>query len=100
MCGIAGILRPGGYGGAREVAAAASEPTPHQGRELHAAAKAMAATLTHRGPNGSATWLSPDGCCALAHTRLSVIDLDTGDQPMGNEDGSVQVVFNGEIYNL
>ncbi len=60
----------------------------------------MAATLTHRGPDASSTWVAGDGACALAHTRLKVIDLETGHQPMGNEDGTVQVVFNGEIYNF
>ncbi len=42
----------------------------------------------------------PSGACALGHARLKVIDLETGDQPMANEDGTVQVVFNGEIYNF
>ena len=59
----------------------------------------MAQTVRHRGPDGVNAWLSPSGRCALGHTRLSVIDLELGDQPMANEDGSVQVVFNGEIYN-
>ena len=59
----------------------------------------MADTLAHRGPDGRSCYRSPTGRCALGHTRLKVIDLETGDQPMPNEDGSVQVVFNGEIYN-
>lgn len=83
MCGIAGVLTRGGAAGS-----------------VHMAAQRMAATLTHRGPDGSGVWVSPQGHCALAHTRLSIIDLDTGAQPMGNEDGSVQVVLNGEIYNF
>lgn len=60
----------------------------------------MAACLRHRGPDGADTYRAPSGRCELGHTRLAVIDLDTGDQPMSNEDGSVQVVFNGEIYNF
>ncbi len=60
----------------------------------------MAERLAHRGPDARTTWVSPSGRVALGHARLQVIDLETGDQPMGNEDGSVQVVFNGEIYNF
>jgi asparagine synthase (glutamine-hydrolysing) len=51
----------------------------------------------HRGPDESGIHLEPG--VALAHRRLSVIDLTTGQQPLFNEDGSVSVVFNGEIYN-
>ncbi|MDH4377716.1 MAG: asparagine synthase (glutamine-hydrolyzing) [Ramlibacter sp.] len=60
----------------------------------------MRDTMTHRGPDGSGAWVSPDGRIGLGHRRLSIIDLaDTAGQPMDNEDGSLQVVFNGEIYN-
>ncbi|MDR0576797.1 MAG: amidotransferase 1, exosortase A system-associated [Candidatus Accumulibacter sp.] len=52
----------------------------------------------HRGPDESGVHLEPG--VALAHRRLSVIDLSTGQQPLFNEDGSVAVVFNGEIYNF
>jgi asparagine synthase (glutamine-hydrolysing) len=56
--------------------------------------------MAHRGPDGAGAWVSPDGRVGLGHRRLSIIDLsDAANQPMGNEDGSVQVVFNGEIYN-
>jgi asparagine synthase (glutamine-hydrolysing) len=58
----------------------------------------MSARLAHRGPDGEGEWVRPG--VALLHRRLSIIDLATGDQPMGNEDGSIQVVFNGEIYNF
>jgi asparagine synthase (glutamine-hydrolysing) len=59
---------------------------------------ALLDALRHRGPDGRAEHRSADGC--LLHTRLRIIDLSpTGDQPMANEDGSVWVVFNGEIYN-
>jgi asparagine synthase (glutamine-hydrolysing) len=57
----------------------------------------MAATLAHRGPDGRRTWTS--GSVGLAHARLAIIDLATGDQPLSNEDGTVWVAFNGEIYN-
>jgi asparagine synthase (glutamine-hydrolysing) len=60
-------------------------------------AKAVA-MLHHRGPDASATWLSQDGRVGLGHTRLSIIDLVTGDQPLANEDDTVHVVVNGELY--
>jgi asparagine synthase (glutamine-hydrolysing) len=59
----------------------------------------MADTLRHRGPDADGIWA--DGAVGLAHRRLSVLDLsEAGRQPMGNEDGSVQVCYNGEIYNF
>ncbi|MDQ3161778.1 MAG: asparagine synthase (glutamine-hydrolyzing) [Actinomycetota bacterium] len=59
--------------------------------------EAMSATLVHRGPDSSGLHL--DGPVGLAARRLSIIDLETGDQPIANEDGSVVVVQNGELYN-
>ena len=56
--------------------------------------------MSHRGPDERTSWLAPSGRCALGHARLRVIDLETGGQPMANETGSVQAVFNGEIYNF
>ena len=53
--------------------------------------------LVHRGPDLSAQHVEPS--VALGHRRLSIIDLSTGQQPLYNEDQSVCVVFNGEIYN-
>lgn len=59
---------------------------------------AMAERLAHRGPDGEGTFFS--GPIGLAHRRLAIIDLsDEGRQPMGSEDGTLQIVFNGEIYN-
>ena len=55
------------------------------------------AALRHRGPDGSGVHLN--GRIALGHTRLSIIDVEGGAQPLGNEDGSVQTIFNGEIWN-
>lgn len=57
----------------------------------------MAGAIGHRGPDAQGVWTGRH--VGLAHRRLSIIDLEGGDQPIGNEDGSVQVVFNGEIYN-
>jgi asparagine synthase (glutamine-hydrolysing) len=61
------------------------------------ATRAMAAVMRHRGPDDDGVFTRPG--VALAMRRLSIIDLAGGHQPIGNEDGSVQVVFNGEIYN-
>jgi asparagine synthase (glutamine-hydrolysing) len=58
----------------------------------------MSATLAHRGPDGSGTFVS--GAIGLAHRRLSIIDLEGGAQPLGSDDGKLQLVFNGEIYNF
>jgi len=58
----------------------------------------MNASLLHRGPDAGGLHLEPG--LGLAHRRLSIIDLSTGQQPLYNEDGSVVVVFNGEIYNF
>lgn len=59
----------------------------------------MVSTIRHRGPDAESVWVDDSGQCGLAHARLSIIDLSTGDQPIANEDGGVVVVFNGEIYN-
>ena len=60
----------------------------------------MRDTMVHRGPDGGGLWISRDRRVGLGHRRLSIIDLSTtADQPMCNEDGSVWIVFNGEIYN-
>ena len=58
---------------------------------------AMSATLVHRGPDSAGDHV--DGPVGLAARRLSIIDLETGDQPVANEDGTIVVVQNGEIYN-
>lgn len=80
MCGLAGIAAPTGA-------------PPPQASVL----EAMIATLHHRGPDGSRVRV--DGSVGLAHARLSIIDLQGGWQPMGSADGSIQLVFNGEIFN-
>jgi len=81
MCGIAGILGSDSR----------SAPTR---TEL----AAMIGQLHHRGPDGSGDYC--EGEIGLAHARLSIIDLSGGDQPIHNEDRSVWVVFNGEIFNF
>jgi asparagine synthase (glutamine-hydrolysing) len=83
MCGIAGIVHTAGK--------------PSDPRLL----SAMSDTLAHRGPDDSGMFVSPRGDVALAHRRLAVIDLSAaGRQPMCNEDETVWIVFNGEIFNF
>src|SRR5258708_34222569 len=62
--------------------------------ELHA----MGDVRAHRGPDGEGFYMAPG--VGLGMRRLSIIDLETGNQPIGNEDGTVWVVMNGEIYNF
>jgi asparagine synthase (glutamine-hydrolysing) len=80
MCGIAGIVAAD---------------------RLHADERArlnvMRDVITHRGPDEAGTYW--DGQAGLAHRRLSIVDLASGQQPLSNEDETVWVVFNGEIYN-
>ena len=58
-------------------------------------------SLTHRGPDDSGLFFDENGGVGLGHRRLSIIDLtNAGHQPMGSEDGQVQIVYNGEIYNF
>jgi len=79
MCGIAGVYSPG-------------KESP-SGRML----RRMLHLLRHRGPDEFGMHLAPS--IGLAHARLSIIDLTTGQQPMCNEDGSLWIAFNGEIFN-
>jgi asparagine synthase (glutamine-hydrolysing) len=84
MCGIVGTL-VFGAGGFR-----ISEPILMRMRD----------TMVHRGPDGEGLWISDDGRVGLGHRRLSIIDLsNAAAQPMVNEDSSLHIVFNGEIYN-
>ncbi len=57
-------------------------------------------SLHHRGPDGQQHWISTDCRAALGHTRLSIIDLTTGDQPISNEDRTIHIVVNGEFYDF
>ena len=60
----------------------------------------MRDTMSHRGPDGSQSWISQDGRLGLGFRRLAIIDLSSSAmQPMSSEDGQIRVVFNGEIYN-
>src|SRR6516164_2804544 len=84
MCGLNGIL-----------AYHSAASTPDE-KELLASREAMRA----RGPDGYGTWWSTDRRVALAHRRLSILDLsDRACQPMTSEDGQHVITFNGEIYN-
>jgi asparagine synthase (glutamine-hydrolysing) len=64
---------------------------------IHCALPAMTAALAHRGPDGQGLFQGPEA--VLGHRRLAIIDRAGGAQPIGNEDGTCRVVFNGEIYN-
>src|SRR6185295_15717928 len=62
--------------------------------------KLATSSLHHRGPDSQAIWLSADQRVGLGHTRLSIIDLTTGDQPIANEDESIHIIVNGEFYDF
>lgn len=79
MCGIAGFVNPEGQPADRSIA------------------ERMIQTLTHRGPDGWGVKIA--GRAALGHRRLSIIDLAGGAQPIGNEDESIWITYNGELYN-
>lgn len=80
MCGICGVIDQQGV-------------TP-------AIVARMRDTLTHRGPDDAGAYLNPDCTVGLGHRRLSIIDLSAmGHQPMQNETGAVQIIFNGEFYS-
>lgn len=55
--------------------------------------------IRHRGPDGRSQWISANGQVGLGHVRLSIIDIETGTQPMHSESGRYTIIFNGEIYN-
>src|SRR5205823_3565948 len=78
MCGICGLL---------------GRDAPDPGL-----VEAMNAAIVHRGPDHGA--VESHGRCVLGYRRLSIIDLQTGDQPVANERGDVVAVFNGELYNF
>jgi asparagine synthase (glutamine-hydrolysing) len=90
MCGIAGFIQPATPGS-----------TPERGVLAR-----MLSQIAHRGPDGQGEWhgetpgANDRWHVALGHRRLAIIDLATGAQPMDNEDGSVVITFNGEIYNF
>jgi asparagine synthase (glutamine-hydrolysing) len=79
MCGIVGLIGP-------KAGDAALDAVEH-----------AVDALGHRGPDGNGVHVS--GAALLGHTRLSIVDLEGGSQPLANEDGSVVTVFNGEIWN-
>ena len=80
MCGIAGVM--------------SFDEKPVSLEELHA----MCGAMLHRGADDEGIYLEKD--VGLAMRRLSIIDLETGHQPVSNEDGTIWVVLNGEIYNF
>ncbi|MBC7977286.1 MAG: asparagine synthase (glutamine-hydrolyzing) [Myxococcales bacterium] len=86
MCGIVGLYN---FGGAAEGSA-----------RDRALTLTMRDSIVHRGPDDGGLWQSDDGRVVFGHRRLSIVDLSAaGHQPMSNEDSSVWITFNGEIYN-
>ncbi|MEW6735027.1 MAG: asparagine synthase (glutamine-hydrolyzing), partial [Acidobacteriota bacterium] len=84
MCGICGIYKYGQV----------------QGEITQSLIVSMRDRMVHRGPDDAGVYISPDGRVGLGHRRLAIIDLSpAGRQPMANEDGTVWISFNGEIYN-
>lgn len=82
MCGIAGIIQ-----------------YQHQPvRELDRKLQAMSELIAHRGPDGANTWRNEKQSAGFAHRRLSIIDLESGSQPMSDDAGNT-ICYNGEIYN-
>ena len=82
MCGIAGAFGP------------------KHSQNLAQVVQAMAASLTHRGPDDDGIWIDEDARIALGHRRLSILDLSVeGHQPMLSKDGRYVIAFNGEVYN-
>lgn len=85
MCGIAGIFL---------------HPEKSDPRKLATIAQ-LTATLQHRGPDASGTWIDAEGGIALGHRRLSIVDLsEAGKQPMLSRDKNLVMSFNGEVYNF
>jgi asparagine synthase (glutamine-hydrolysing) len=83
MCGITGVI------------SFTSQPAVDE-----ATLTRMRDAMGHRGPDGGANWLSPDGRVAFGHRRLSIIDLSSAaDQPMPDDTGKIWLTYNGEVYN-
>ena len=62
--------------------------------------KSAMGSLRHRGPDARGAWVSPNRRVALGHRRLSIIDLETGDQPITNETERIHIIANGEFYDF
>ncbi len=86
MCGIAGFVE------------SQTSPSPFGPDASRALVHRMCDVIRHRGPDDEGVWVEQG--VALGMRRLSIIDLSTGHQPIHNEDRSVWIVFNGEIYNF
>jgi asparagine synthase (glutamine-hydrolysing) len=85
MCGIAGLL---------------TFDSAQSRQQMHAYAEAMNTSLQHRGPDDQGVWLDGEAPVALAHRRLSIVDLSpAGHQPMISADGRFVITYNGEVYN-
>ena len=84
MCGLVGFFNPLGF----------------QNFNANDILRKMSAEIIHRGPDDSGCWHDDESGIALAHRRLSILDLsDAGSQPMFSHSGRYVIIFNGEIYN-
>lgn len=83
MCGIFGVL--------------GNQPRPSESCSLEL--DEGLTRIRHRGPDGTGKWISSNGQVGFGHVRLSIIDLETGAQPMLSADGRYAIIYNGEIYN-
>ena len=81
MCGICGYWRPG-------------DPLP----DAPAIIDDMCAAIVHRGPDGQGSYVDPSVGLAMGHTRLAIIGLEDGQQPLVSRDGMTALTVNGEFY--
>ncbi|KAF7310131.1 Asparagine synthase [Mycena indigotica] len=86
MCGLTSVFYPDGV-------------TPPPAEETRQKLEASCKMLVHRGPDSEGTYVSPDGRLGFGHTRLSIIDLKTGQQPLSDEEEYIHCIVNGEIYD-
>lgn len=84
MCGICGIFDLSGAGRLRGGAVSAEK---------------MLSAMAHRGPDASGVYVSPDANCVLGHNKLAIADINAGKQPASNEDNTVWIALDGELYN-
>lgn len=83
MCGFVGFISSGS----------------HEREHVYSQFNRAMAAIQHRGPDGNGQWVSSNGQIGMGHVRLSIIDIESGTQPMVSDDGRYVIIYNGEIYN-